>query len=39
VWSRLKRGASVEDLQREIPRASYFIYRTLVALLDGGQAE
>jgi CRP-like cAMP-binding protein len=39
VWSRLKRGASVEDLQREIPRASYFIYRTLVELLDGGQAE
>ncbi len=39
VWSRLKRGASVEDLQREIPRSSHAIYRTVVTLLDGDQIE
>jgi len=37
VWSRLKKGASVEDLQRDIPRSSYAIYKTLVTLLEGGQ--
>jgi CRP-like cAMP-binding protein len=39
VWSRLKKGASVEDLQREIPRSSYAIHRTVVCLLDAGQIE
>jgi hypothetical protein len=39
VWSRLKKGASVEDLQREIPRSSYAIYRTVAMLLDTGQVE
>jgi CRP-like cAMP-binding protein len=39
VWSRLKRGASPVDLQRDIPRCTYSIYRTLVTLLDGGQIE
>jgi CRP/FNR family transcriptional regulator, cyclic AMP receptor protein len=39
VWSRLKKGASLDDLQREVPRSSYAIYRTLVTLLDGGQIE
>jgi len=37
VWSRLKRGASLEELQRDIPRSSYAVYRTVAALLDGGQ--
>jgi len=37
VWSRLKKGASVEDLQREVPRSSHAIYRTVAILLDGGQ--
>jgi len=37
VWSRLKKGASVSELQRDIPRCSYAIYKTLVMLLDGGQ--
>ena len=37
VWSRLKKGASLEDLQREVARCSYAICRTVVALLDGGQ--
>jgi CRP/FNR family cyclic AMP-dependent transcriptional regulator len=39
VWSRLKRGASLEDLQRDVPRSSYAIYRTVVTLLDSGQIE
>ncbi|MGD8895427.1 MAG: cyclic nucleotide-binding domain-containing protein [Acidobacteriota bacterium] len=39
VWSRLKKGASVRDLERDIPRCSYAIYRTLVTLLDTGQIE
>jgi CRP-like cAMP-binding protein len=37
VWSRLKRGASLHDLQREIPRSSYAIHRAVVTLLEGGQ--
>ena len=39
VWSRLKKGASANDLHRDIPRSSYAIYRTLVTLLDTGQVE
>lgn len=38
VWSRLKKGASVNDLQREIPRCTYSIYKTLTTMLDAGQA-
>jgi CRP-like cAMP-binding protein len=37
VWSRVKKGASVLDLQHEIPRCTYAIYRALVMLLDSGQ--
>jgi CRP-like cAMP-binding protein len=39
VWSRLKKGASVADLQRDVPRCSYYIYKTLVTLLESGQVE
>ena len=39
VWSRLKKGASLEDLERDIARCSYFVYRTVVRLLDTGQIE
>ncbi len=39
VWARLKKGASVTDLQRDIPRSSHSIYRTLGTLLEGGQVE
>ena len=39
VWSRLKKGASLSDLQREVPRCSYFIYRTVATLLETGQIE
>jgi hypothetical protein len=34
IWSRLKKGASIADLQREIPRCSYFIYKTVTGMLD-----
>jgi len=39
VWSRFKKGASMADLQKDIPRCSYFIYRTVVEMLDAGQVE
>jgi hypothetical protein len=39
VWARLKKGASVNDLQRDIPRSSHSIYRTLGTLVEGGQVE
>jgi CRP-like cAMP-binding protein len=37
VWSRLKKGASLLDLQKDVPRSSYAIYKTVLALLDAGQ--
>jgi len=39
VWARLKKGASIEDLEREVPRCSYSIYWTVSNLLEGGQIE
>jgi hypothetical protein len=36
IWSRLKKGASIADLQRDIPRCSYFIYKTVAGMLDAG---
>jgi CRP-like cAMP-binding protein len=39
VWARLKKGATINDLRRDIPRSSYAVYRTLVTLLDSGQIE
>jgi CRP/FNR family cyclic AMP-dependent transcriptional regulator len=37
VWSRLKKGASMNDLHRDVPRCSYALYRTIVTLLEAGQ--
>ena len=39
VWSRLKKGASLAELERDVPRSSYSIYRTVSTLLDAGQIE
>jgi CRP-like cAMP-binding protein len=39
VWSRLKKGASLAELHRDIPRCSYAIYRTMAGLLETGQVE
>jgi CRP-like cAMP-binding protein len=39
VWSRLKKGASLADLQREDLASTYAIYRTVAALLDKGLIE
>jgi CRP-like cAMP-binding protein len=39
VWARLKRGATLRDLQRDVPRCSYSLYRTVLVLLEGGQIE
>jgi CRP/FNR family cyclic AMP-dependent transcriptional regulator len=37
VWSRLKKGASLNELQREIPRCTHAIYSAVVGLLESGQ--
>lgn len=37
VWSRLKKGASIGDLHHEVPRCSYYLYKTVATLLDTGQ--
>ena len=39
VWSRLKRGASIHDLHRDIPRCSHALYGALVGLLNAGLVE
>lgn len=39
VWARLKKGASLQDLHRDIPRCSFVIYRTVLTLVDAGQIE
>ncbi len=39
VWSRLKKGASMNDLQRDIPRCSFALYKTMATLLESGQIE
>ncbi len=38
IWSRLKKGASLRELERDISRCTYAIYKTLAALVDAGQA-
>jgi CRP-like cAMP-binding protein len=39
VWARLKKGESIQELHRDIPRCSYVIYKTVLTLLDTGQIE
>jgi CRP-like cAMP-binding protein len=39
VWARLKKGASAEDLERDIARCSHAIYSTLSKMLDAAQIE
>ena len=39
VWSRLKKGVSAADLEHDIARCSYAIYKTLVEMMDAGQIE
>ncbi len=39
VWSRLKKGATLAELQRDVPRSTYAIYRTVATLLESGQIE
>ncbi len=39
LWSRFKKGASVADLHRDVPRCSYFIYRTVLGMVDAGLIE
>ena len=37
VWSRFKKGASIADLHRDIPRCSYALYRTVSTMLEADQ--
>lgn len=37
VWARLKKGASLNDLQRDLPRCTYWIYKTIDTLLATDQ--
>jgi CRP-like cAMP-binding protein len=39
VWSRLKKGADLSELQREIPRCSHAIYTAVLGLLDTDQIQ
>ncbi len=39
IWSRLKKGASLRDLQGEVPRCTYWIYKVTQTLLDDGLIE
>lgn len=39
IWSRLKKGASLDDLQGEVPRCTYWIYKVTQTLLDDGLIE
>ena len=39
VWSRLKKGASMNDLQQTVPRCSYAVYKTMLALIQSAQIE
>ena len=39
VWSRLKKGASLSELLRDVPRSTYSIYRTVAMLLENGQIQ
>jgi CRP-like cAMP-binding protein len=39
VWSRLKKGASLTELQRDVPRCTYWIYKSVDTMLATGQIE
>ncbi len=39
IWSRLKKGASMNELQRDVPRCSFYVYKTVLGLLDAGLGE
>ena len=39
VWSRFKKGASIADLHRDVPRCSYYIYKTVLGMVEAGLVE
>jgi len=39
VWSRFKKGASVADLHRDVPRCSFYIYKTVLGMVEAGLVE
>ena len=39
IWMRLKKGATLRDLQKEVPRCTYWIYKTVANLVDSDQVQ
>lgn len=39
VWARLKKGASMNDLHKDIPRCSYALYKTVATMFQDGLVE
>lgn len=39
IWSRLKKGASMTDLLRDVPRCSYYVYKAVIGMVDAGLVE
>ncbi|HJS56532.1 MAG TPA: cyclic nucleotide-binding domain-containing protein [Vicinamibacteria bacterium] len=39
IWARLKKGASMTDLQRDVPRCSYYVYKAVIGMADAGLVE
>jgi CRP-like cAMP-binding protein len=39
IWARLKKGASLAELQRDVPRCSFYIYKTVIGMVDAGLVE
>ena len=39
MWSRLKKGASLNELQQTVPRCTYAVYRTMLTLIESAQVE
>lgn len=39
VWARLKKGASLNDLERDVPRCTFALYKTVDTLLAADQIE
>ena len=39
VWSRLKKGTSLAELQKDVPRCTYWIYKSIDTMLASGQIE
>ena len=39
IWARMKKGASMTELQRDVPRCSYYVYKAVIGMVDAGLVE